>query len=74
MKRIQSDGRKPSDSPKSIRRRILICTAIVVCNGLFACFDIETEGYFPAAISVLIMLLYLSDLIDLWSRPCNSSR
>lgn len=65
---------RPGDSPKAIRAQIWMDTAVVVANGLFACYDIATDGYISGAISIFVMALYVSELFDLWSLPCNSSR
>lgn len=74
MKFEQPDEKPCAESPKSVRGRIWMSTAVVVFNGLFASIDIETGFYIGAAISIFVIVLFLIDLLDLWSRPCNSSR
>jgi hypothetical protein len=59
---------------KALRARIRLFTLIAVLDGLTACIQIEDGEFVWAAVSVALMILCISELTELWAKPCNSSR
>lgn len=71
---LPDDEKQPLDSSRAVRADIRTNTLAFVLNGVFVCFDMNMEFYIAAAVSGIVMLSCILDLLKLWDQPCNSSR